>query len=165
MIAIQSPFVRTCAFITQLAALLAGGLSLTSCAAGKEPSAYVAEFVADARLSGREVDVSRLVVRFDSLPDGVGGRCDTDENGDPEVVVSESLWPELGDMARKVVVYHELGHCVLHRAHTESRDAVGLPVSLMYPSLVPPIVFKHRQDAYLREMFSTLDESSSGPAN
>lgn len=75
------------------------------------------------------------------------------EYGDPfnfvtwrEVIVSRAHWNTLPKVKREILIFHELGHCVLGREHVETRDALGAPISIMYPSIPNSLAFSYALD-------------------
>lgn len=63
---------------------------------------------------------------------------------------------------RELVMFHELGHCVLDRDHDETLIR-GKPKSIMYPYMNPvfPEYKKHR-DYYVKELLSITAQDSPG---
>jgi hypothetical protein len=53
------------------------------------------------------------------------------------VVVDKEYWGRLSDDERKLLIFHELGHCVLGRKHVPTfhsdENYVFTPDSIMYP--------------------------------
>lgn len=81
------------------------------------------------------------------------GFCD----GQGNVSILRSYWEihsdplrdkHIGDMAKKALIYHELGHCILGRGHTDN------DISIMYPddSKSLPALLYHQEEA-LNELF------------
>lgn len=63
-----------------------------------------------------------------------GAMCDQNSNS---VIIDKASWDQMSVDQRKQVIYHELGHCVLHRDHDNSKDeATNCHVSLMSSSSV-----------------------------
>lgn len=52
------------------------------------------------------------------------------------------------------VVFHELGHCVLFRLHIEEMVNKDMPMSLMYPIVIPEEIYKINRGYYMIELFS-----------
>lgn len=83
------------------------------------------EFIADAGRYGRFVDTEAgLEVAFvPSMADGHVGLCSIPGG----VSLSREFWDKSDYITRKGLVYHELGHCMLMRRHSED------PKSIMQP--------------------------------
>lgn len=64
----------------------------------------------------------------DDLPDKTLGQCHMDQN---VIIFNANTWGGLSHAEKEFVVWHELGHCVLHRDHNpDFMD--GRPKSIMY---------------------------------
>ena len=78
----------------------------------------------------------------DSLEGDTVGECtfQTDFLGGrhfAKVVFLRSAWDKYSETEREVLVWHELGHCVLGLGHDARVDVDG-PVSIMYPNVFKP---------------------------
>ncbi len=73
--------------------------------------------------------------------------------GGRHIVVDRVLWDRLESAEREVIIFHELGHCILNRSHDDRKDN-GQIVSLMYfaPVGVAPM-FQREGKKYLDELF------------
>lgn len=94
---------------------------------------YYKEFQQDAKDNNVEVDFSLSLTYFATkLNENTAAYC----NSNKHVVVSEEVWDTLNPDERKVLIYHEWGHCILKRDHTESYViAISCPDSIMYPTI------------------------------
>jgi len=88
---------------------------------------------------------------FDNLPSPVIGRC-TLPNGIIEL--DNTYWASASDTQREETVTHELGHCILYRAHLNTLDANGNPVSLMNAYLLDATLYSDNRVYYLNELFN-----------
>lgn len=70
------------------------------------------------------------------------------------IVVNERYWARLSNYGKEALVFHEMGHCVLGRIKHIETTVEQVPVSLMYPILLDPFVYKQNRDMYLKELFS-----------
>lgn len=143
--------------------------------------AYAEQFVRDAEERGRD-----FTGRFD-YPIGLyfGATKDAknpnrvgycNPNGARYIVIDETFFDRENDATKEALIYHELGHCVLSRGHTDGcRDADGLvqsviqvyhellgvwgvescpfPTSIMYPMLSMKD-YEENREYYLQELFS-----------
>lgn len=108
---------------------------------------YVERFEAEAANQGRSVEV-RTYMKFADLETDLLGRCFPMSN---RVEVDRRAWAKMDEDEREMLIFHELGHCTLHRPHrSDVRD--GHPVSLMYPQLMPG--YGNRRAALMAELFS-----------
>jgi hypothetical protein len=58
---------------------------------------------------------------------------------------------------RWVTVYHELGHCELHRAHLDTMLGVGIPISLMHSTFHGKVYDTYRP-YYVLELFRRIPD-------
>ena len=103
-----------------------------------EVEPYIQQFITEARLRGKEMAITNLVVTFGpTVSSDVCGAClpgSADPNGQVRIVLSNDpyCWQELTPEDREELVFHELGHCVLGRiAHRNDRLPNGDYASLM----------------------------------
>lgn len=120
---------------------------------------FIYDFKVDAeRYSGGVIDVTNLRVTFgDTRHRGgrVVGYCEFLNNGQNHVAIKKEFWDSASDYDRISLLYHELGHCALFRAHRIQFRVDNLyPISLMYSFLVREIKFMPFFDDYMQEMFT-----------
>jgi Zn-dependent protease with chaperone function len=115
---------------------------------------YLEDFEKDADKYNINLNLYKAVTIFSvSMEDGTAGFCIPNSK---MVVISAKVWEGLDKPARKALLYHEWGHCILRRDHTEDY-AYGsfCPTSLMYPYLDPlKYCYKNNQESYNRELFT-----------
>lgn len=87
------------------------------------------------------------------------GVCRVWDSGRREVLVNKDWWFSKGDMARRLLIYHELGHCSFDRDHDSRKYSNGMPFSIMNPILNPVITWYPSKTAYY------LDELDSASMN
>lgn len=97
---------------------------------------YLDDFISDSKKYNKDLDLSRLVTIFsDSVSYGTAAYCIPNYK---LVVVSTNVWETLSLDGKKALLYHEWGHCILRRNHTEDYIFSSLcPVSIMYPMIEP----------------------------
>lgn len=109
--------------------------------------------------------IGDVPITFGTTGQDTAAQCETEYTGEREIVVDRREWeagisaygPEYGEM----LLFHELGHCVLNRGHThafytftdEHGDEYEAPASIMHPMGVP-IGYKQFRDYYLAELFA-----------
>lgn len=64
------------------------------------------------------------------------------------VVLDRKYWEVSDDLEREELVFHELGHCVLNRGHTEDI------MSMMYPSSLASNLYAPYRRRYIQELFA-----------
>ena len=65
---------------------------------------------------------------------GVLGVCVRNDEEPNRVAVDQEAWAAADDAFRELIVFHELGHCVLDREHLDD-DVNGICVSIMNSGL------------------------------
>ena len=66
------------------------------------------------------------------------------------ITVDETRWADLCPLQRRALIFHELGHCVLMRDHTNDGD----PISYMNPALRTCTYYEQNIDALDAELFN-----------
>jgi hypothetical protein len=108
---------------------------------GSVEKQFIPHIVKFSNITGRVVDVT---MRFSELKDDYVGMCTIYKSGRRVVEIDESFWNESDYNEREELIFHELGHCVLNRRHSETMAThpeynYKFPNSIMYP-----YVFGHR---------------------
>lgn len=67
--------------------------------------------------------------------DDVLGTCSFNPDRPQRVTIDVTFWRQASDFEREMVVFHELGHCVLGRDHIDDANANGTCVSIMHSGL------------------------------
>lgn len=68
------------------------------------------------------------------------------------IEIDPVFWEEANDTEREVLIFHELGHCVLNRDHVEDIiEPYELPKSIMYPVIFDSAYSDHR-NYYVNEL-------------
>jgi hypothetical protein len=79
------------------------------------------------------------------------GTCIPDSN---KIEINKDAWKSLQIPRREALIFHELGHCLLHRGHDDSIDPVlKKPLSLMNSYLIGSFDFTNRYEYYAKELF------------
>ncbi|MFT5166435.1 MAG: hypothetical protein ACI8P3_001666 [Saprospiraceae bacterium] len=65
----------------------------------------------------------------------VAGQCSYSEIFPGKVTVDSEFWINSSANFKEFIVFHELGHCYLHRGHREDFDDLGRCVSIMRSGL------------------------------
>jgi len=122
---------------------------------------YFADFEEEADRRGLSYDLTRynLIGSIENISDeGVAGTCSYGSRSPRHVTVDLSFWQGAGFYSREMVVFHELGHCILNRDHKEETTANGFCASIMRSgteSCRTPYDAQNR-NYYLNELFETL---------
>lgn len=119
-------------------------------------SSYVAEFQQKSVEYGDPVEITDLVIKFGPMTSPLErGYCEMGGNQSPTIVIDQTYWNSADEGARKSLLLHELGHCVLNRTHDAKLTNAGVPESLMNPYTIPSNVFDYNENYYWQELFAT----------
>ena len=121
----------------------------------------VKAFEQAARDQGRTLIVDDLIIEVSQdLDSRVAGECVTGTFLTPTIRLNK-IWVESSDREYlKLLIFHELGHCVLGREHHMNRLRTGSPESIMYPASVSLRQFKKEENYYLAELFQTKSKKN-----
>lgn len=121
---------------------------------------YWESFEIAARKHGLQIDLARenITGRISEISDnGVAGTCRYGSHITNQVTIDQSYWNRASNLGREYVVFHELGHCFLHRGHDDGSTSQGLCVSLMNSGLGDCYSAYNatNREYYLNELFSS----------
>ena len=120
---------------------------------------FLDAFEQEAKSRGISVDLraSGLTGRIANI-DGlrVAGGCNFHGSAPNEIILDTTFWSTLSFMQREMIVFHELGHCVLYREHREGAGVAGLCISIMRSGLesCQDGYSETTREAYLDELFN-----------
>ncbi len=116
---------------------------------------YVSLFEVRSSEFGRETKVNDLIIEFGDLPNPrERGACEIVGDQTPRIVISRKKWDKLDEVARRQLLFHEMGHCVLFRDHRGGHTEDGIPVSLMNPYAIDSYTYAQFEEAYNQELFT-----------
>jgi len=95
---------------------------------------YFQSFEEEAAARGLQIDLANASIsgEIDNLDDGnVIGRCQYGRYINNHVTIDRQFWNRSSNLAREMVVFHELGHCFLGRDHREEAFQSGQCQSIM----------------------------------
>lgn len=163
--------------------LVAAVLLLSGCGqahyVAPEIKPYVESFMTEAHQRGQYIDMFLASVDFGDPTAEKGANSDAEGvcvYGERKVVLNKAFWDAQTDTGRMLLVYHELGHCLLWRNHRNDestqasvcviRDADGkctsesnyaAPDSIMHASMPIPAAVAANPDyqkSLTNELFS-----------
>jgi len=76
----------------------------------------------------------RIPIYFSDLKDPRVGECWRWKSGYREIKVDSKYWKEIDSANREQLIWHELGHCILHLKHDDEYVLLGArfcPISVM----------------------------------
>jgi len=103
-----------------------------------ELTPYFVKFQNEARQYGVEVDYegSEVTAELRHIDEGsVAGSCTTNGHSLRHITIDTEFWSRASHLTREMVVYHELGHCILGRDHREDAFQSGICRSIMRSGL------------------------------
>lgn len=127
------------------------GVSITS-----DFKPYVQDFIDEGKAVGKTIVIDNLSIHFIPALDGsVIGECwdrGHGTTGIPSILISKEYWDYANDVERRVLLFHEMGHCVLWRDHVETWQPFGV-TSIMYPYLEGWTMYTNNWAYYMHELF------------
>ncbi len=103
----------------------------------------------------RTEDVTGTISDIDKK--NVAGTCNYNQRYPNKVTIDLDYWRRSGDRSREFVIFHELGHCILYRAHKETANAYNVCESIMRSGTGSCYDNYSRltRESYLDELFDT----------
>lgn len=115
---------------------------------------YVNAFVEEAGLRGRTFSSAHIEAKFGTTSE----LCGYGSPNPPRVSIARDCWDAMPDIPRELLMFHELGHAVLGRAHDLTKLPNGDFASIMCPE--PQILYNEytieKRAYYLDELFNTI---------
>ena len=126
---------------------------------------YFDAFEYEAAIRGYNIDLAALEITGvieDIQENGVAGTCQYGRHI-AHVTVDRNYWNRSTVNNREMVVFHELGHCVLNRGHLEGEFNNGICQSIMNSgtSGCAVIYNANTKDYYLDELFSSAQSHTA----
>jgi hypothetical protein len=108
--------------------------------------------------AGHPLKVTDLIIEFKTQAKDQFASCHANEGNTPRIEIDHKAWDGHSEEDRESLLFHELGHCILHRAHRSGsyvdEDGMRQPLSLMTPAAVGGANFHLRHQHYIEELFS-----------
>jgi hypothetical protein len=121
---------------------------------------YVEAFEKASSSANHSVVVNFLEMKFGPLPSETLALCTLGVDV-PLITVNQSLWQTLTEAQRQLVIFHELGHCVLKRAHQNIQGTGGrLKQSIMDAHPLDLTDYTTYRTDYLAELFNPSSGTS-----
>lgn len=122
---------------------------------------YYSTFEEEAALRGVTINLDDhdLISRIEEIEeDGIAGTCQYNSQQSNRITIDLSFWENASHDRREMVVFHELGHCVLLLGHNEDEDNQNACLSIMNSGTSGCTVYYNddNRDYYLDELFSAL---------
>lgn len=89
----------------------------------------------------------------------VAGTCSTNGHDLRHITIDQSFWNQASHLLKEMVVFHELGHCILGRGHEESAFPNGVCRSIMRSGLgnCRDAYIPENRDYFIEELFSSVE--------
>lgn len=128
---------------------------------------YIDLFEAEAAKRGKDIKIDNLIVEFEgNLQDGTAaGLCNFETTNSPPHIrldTTSTNWTN-NEASREILVFHELGHCILNRLHRDDLLPNTNYVSIMRSTgsqVYGGSLNAFKRDYYLDELF---DENTPAP--
>lgn len=95
---------------------------------------FFMSFESEGASRGWDIDLTALGIagEFDEIDEGnVAGICSYGSHRPNQITIDRTFWQRANQLAREMIVFHELGHCYLERDHLEEAFANGYCQSIM----------------------------------
>lgn len=112
----------------------------------------------------KQLIIEDLIIKFDDtlLSQNEAGLCHGGTlTTTPTISISTQIWATATDDIKELLLFHELGHCILHRIqHRNDFYENGYPVSIMYFSISgfksydAQVFYENHRGAYINELFN-----------
>tara|TARA_Y100001933_G_scaffold261042_2_gene314699 strand:+ start:87261 stop:88328 length:1068 start_codon:yes stop_codon:yes gene_type:complete len=90
---------------------------------------YVDSFLEEAKIRGYDIDVSNINFYLADIENkDVGGICNERKE---EIIIDRDNWENAHEIEKELLIFHELGHCILGRAHRNETSENGDCLSIM----------------------------------
>lgn len=113
---------------------------------------YVTAF--EVAAGQRDISISHgsLIIEYGDVGSMARARCDHGFLQSPTILVNKGNWDTQNETTREMIIFHELGHCLLGRGHVTDIER-GVPKSLMHPGEFDWATYINRRVEYLNELF------------
>lgn len=115
---------------------------------------YIQEFGEIYHIDMTTISATLVSGRIKNQDDQVVGLC---EMGQGRTYFRREYWEILNGIEKKMLVFHELGHCAMNRDHRNDMYPDGCPKSIMFSYLFSLQCFVEHQDELLVELGSVRD--------
>lgn len=128
---------------------LAVVLGLTACGQANSPDypgfeGYVDGFLAEGLKRGKNVPLQNLTIKFEDLGLNTYADC---YMGRAEIRINKLLFGTLNAVEKEIVLYHEMGHCLLDLDHDKTK------ISIMNPFLIRYVYYLTYKEQLLNDLF------------
>ena len=88
----------------------------------------------------------------------VAGSCTTNGHDLRHITIDQTFWNQASHLVKEMVIFHELGHCILGRGHREDSFSNGICRSIMRSGLgtCSDAYIPQNRDYFIQELFSEV---------
>ena len=115
---------------------------------------YENKFYEEAVIYGKQIQKKHIIYMFADHQDNIIGVC-YPYTAIPMITIDRKYWWAANERQRTALIFHELGHCVLGRAHVDSVERDGCATSLMNSIAEFAGCFPEQYGRYLLELFGS----------
>ncbi len=134
---------------------------------------YLDSFYSEAQQRGKDIQRGNISIHFGELPDTIAAHCvlsnSRPSSGGDEVVINPTAWNAYSKQflpEREIVVFHELGHCLLGLEHEQGTLELcdernhfyypQAPLSIMKSdAFVDPSLYADLRTYYVDQLFDS----------
>jgi len=123
-----------------------------------ELQTYIDQFEDEALNRGLDINLAETGIHafIQGIEGAIVGQCQHKEDEPNVILLDRNYWDNATEDEKVLIVFHELGHCVLKKEHNDQKDANGFCLSIMHSSSqVCKIDFSPTErDSYFDELFN-----------
>jgi len=100
----------------------------------KDLQPFFMRFESEGASRGWNIDLTQagIAAEFEDIDESnVAGICSYGSHRPNQITIDRSFWQRASQLAREMIVFHELGHCYLERDHLEEAFPNGYCQSIM----------------------------------
>jgi hypothetical protein len=130
--------------------------------APEEIMPYVEKFIEEGEARGHSIRTIKVRIQFvDDLDEGEAGHCKVVGVGIvlvaarvyKKIKIDRESFEAASAIQKEIVIFHELGHCALNRAHDDDLLDSGAPKSMMTSGGSIYGYYQTNREYYLDELF------------
>ncbi len=124
---------------------------------------YVQRFIAEGAKRGFTIDLAsrNITIQFTEIDEqNVAGMCSYDGQFHNDITIDATFWKTSSELMKEFILFHELGHCYLYRAHRNDAFQNGICISMMRgadPGCYDAYTLNNR-DYFIDELFSITND-------
>jgi hypothetical protein len=116
-------------------------------------------FEQKSKILGKPIKIDNLILEFKDTynNESILGQCGI-KNNTPKITIKKSYFEASNKALKEIIVFHELGHCLLNRDHLSGYDYGNHRLySIMNAYEFNDEMYKLNYDYYLKELFGVIN--------